>query len=57
MEHSTSGRRGASDDKNRLLRNDFTNSQQNPFVTTETACHFLLLVTVMSAVRDVVFFT
>jgi hypothetical protein len=42
MEHSGKGNRGASADRNRLLRNDLTNSQQTPFGTIDTACHFLL---------------
>jgi hypothetical protein len=42
MEHSGKGNRGASADRNRLLRNDFTNSQHMPFGTIDTACHFLL---------------
>jgi hypothetical protein len=42
IEHSASGNRGASADRNRLLRNDFTNSQHARFGTIDTACHFLL---------------
>jgi hypothetical protein len=41
MEHSGSGKRGASADRKRVLRMPFTNSQQAPFGTIETACHFL----------------
>jgi hypothetical protein len=43
MVHSGSGNRGASADRNRLLRNDFTNSQHMPFGTMDTACHFLII--------------
>jgi len=40
IEHSGNGRRGASADRNRLLRKDLTNSQHAPLGTIETACHF-----------------
>jgi hypothetical protein len=42
MVHSGSGKRGASADKNRLVRSDFTSSQHNPLGTMATACHVLL---------------
>jgi len=50
IEHSASGRRGASADRKRLVRKDLTNSQHAPFGTIETACHFLLFVIVGSRV-------
>jgi hypothetical protein len=43
IEHSASGKRGASADRNRLLRKDLTNSQHAPFGTIETACHFFII--------------
>jgi hypothetical protein len=48
IEHSGKGSRGASADKKRLLRSDFTNSQHMPLGTIDTACHFLLTVIVRS---------
>jgi hypothetical protein len=42
IEHSARGNRGASADRNRLLRSDFANSQHMPLGTIDTACHFLL---------------
>jgi hypothetical protein len=48
IEHSGKGNRGASADKKRLLRSDFTNSQHMPRGTIDTACHLLIIAMVRS---------